>query len=169
MSERFTVAIFRQTALVGDWPASRTCSRYFRTGVGLAATLGVVPSSRTQPTEEHRMSFPAPDTIIRDWLNERAEAGVVRAKVATDVAYSDGVLTVTIEPEKFVDLGAWNSLNGGYSDSLGDFYATELGWTNKQSVYLREMVTELRVVDSTGTVVETVDTAAYQRKKNPQF
>ena len=115
------------------------------------------------------MSFPAPDTFIRDWLNERAEAGVVRAKVVTDVAYSDGVLTVTIEPEKFVDIHAWNSLNEGYSDSLGDFYATELGWTNKQSVYLREMVTELRVVDSTGTVVETVDTAAYQRKKNPQF
>lgn len=115
------------------------------------------------------MSFPAPDTFIRDWLNERAEAGVVRAKVVTDVAHSDGVLTVTIEPEKFVDIHTWNSLNEGYSDSPGDFYATELGWTNKQSVYLREMVTELRVVDSTGTVVETVDTAAYQRKKNPQF
>ena len=115
------------------------------------------------------MSFPAPGTIIRDWLNERAEAGVVRAKVVTDVTYSDGVLTVTIEPEKFVDLSAWNSLNEGYSDSLGDFYATELGWTNKQSVYLREMVTDLRVVTADGSVLETVDTAAYQRKKNPQF
>lgn len=50
------------------------------------------------------MPFLAPDTIVRDWLNERAEAGVVRAKAVTDVAYSDGVLTVTIEPEKFVDL-----------------------------------------------------------------
>ena len=115
------------------------------------------------------MSFSAPDTIVRDWLNERAKAGVVRAKVVTDVAYSDGVLTVTIEPEKFVDINAWNLLNEGYSDTLGDFYATELGWTNQQSVYLREMVTELRVVDAAGTVVETVDTAAYQRKKNPQF
>lgn len=79
------------------------------------------------------------------------------------------MLTVTIEPEKFVDLGTWNSLNEGYSDSLGDFYATELGWTNKQSFYLSEMVTELRVVGSTGAVLETVDTAAYQWKPNPQF
>lgn len=115
------------------------------------------------------MSFPTPDTIVQNWLNERAEAGVVRAKVVTDVTYSDGVLTVTIEPEKFIDLYAWNLLNEGYSDSLGDFYATELGWTNKQSVYLREMVTELRVAHSTGSVIETVDTAEYQRKKNPQF
>lgn len=115
------------------------------------------------------MPFLAPDTIVRDWLNERAEAGVVRTKVVTDVAYSDGVLTVTIEPEKFVDLSAWNLLNDGYSDSLGDFYATELSWTNKQSVYLREMVTELRVMTAKGTVVETVDTAAYQRTKNQQF
>ena len=115
------------------------------------------------------MSFPAPDTIVRDWLTERADAGVVRAKVVTDVTYNDGVLTVTIEPEKFVDINAWNSLNKSYSDTLGDFYATEFGWTNEQSVYLREMVTELQVVDATGTVVETVDTAAYQRKKNPQF
>ena len=115
------------------------------------------------------MPFPSPDTIVRDWLYERAEAGVVRAKVVTDVAYRDGILTVTIEPEKFVDMNAWNLLNEGYSDSLGDFYATEFGWTNNQSVYLREMVTELRVVDATGSMIETVDTAAYQRKKNPQF
>lgn len=115
------------------------------------------------------MPFPSPDTIVRDWLNERAEAGVVRAKVVTDVAYRDGILTVTIEPEKFVDMNAWNLLNEGYSDSLSDFYATEFGWTNNQSVYLREMVTELRVVDATGSMIETVDTAAYQRKKNPQF
>ena len=131
----------------------------------------VLPLS-TQPNQGAQKGpnvFSRPDTIVRDWLNERVEAGVVRAKVVTVVAYSDGVLTVTIEPEKFVDLGAWNSLNEGYSDSLGDFYATELGWTNKQSVYLREMVTELRVVTATGSVLETVDTAAYQRKKNPQF
>lgn len=115
------------------------------------------------------MPFPSSDTIVRDWLYERAEAGVVRAKVVTDVAYRDGILTVTIEPEKFVDMNAWNLLNEGYSDSLGDFYATEFGWTNNQSVYLREMVTELRVVDATGSMIETVDTAAYQRKKNPQF
>lgn len=115
------------------------------------------------------MPFPSPDTIVRDWLYERAEAGVVRAKVVTDVAYRDGILTVTIEPEKFVDMNAWNLLNEGYSDSLSDFYATEFGWTNNQSVYLREMVTELRVVDATGSMIETVDTAAYQRKKNPQF
>ncbi|OFK33262.1 proline racemase [Corynebacterium sp. HMSC064E08] len=115
------------------------------------------------------MSFPAPDTIVQNWLNERAEAGVVRAKVVTDVTYSEGVLTVTIEPEKFIDLDTWNLLNEGHSDSLGDFYATELGWTNKQSAYLREMVTALRVVDATRSVIETVDTAAYQRKKNPQF
>lgn len=115
------------------------------------------------------MSFPSPDIIVRDWLTERAGAGVVRAKVVTDVTYNDGVVTVTIEPEKFVDINAWNSLNKRYSDTLGDFYATEFGWTNEQSVYLREMVTELQVVDATGTVVETVDTAAYQRKKNPQF
>lgn len=115
------------------------------------------------------MTFPSPDTIVRDWLTERAEAGVVRAKVVTDVTCNDGVMTVTIEPEKFVDINAWNSLNESYSDTLGDFYATEFGWTSEQSVYLREMVTELQVVDGTGTVVETVDTAAYQRKKNPQF
>nr|WP_306482640.1 proline racemase [Corynebacterium riegelii] len=102
-------------------------------------------------------------------MTERAEAGVVRAKVVTDVSYNDGVLVVTIEPEKFVDINAWNFLNEGYSDSLGDFYATEFGWTNKQSVYLREMVTVLRVVDATGSLVETVDTAEYQRKKNPQI
>lgn len=115
------------------------------------------------------MSFPAPDAIVQDWLTERAGAGVVRAKVVTNVAYSDGVLTVTIEPEKFVDMNAWNSLNEGYFDTPGEFYATEFGWTNKQSVYLREMVTELRVVNATGSVVETVDTAAYQRRKNPQL
>ncbi|MCQ4618276.1 proline racemase [Corynebacterium sp. CCUG 59401] len=115
------------------------------------------------------MSFPAPDAIVRDWLNERAKAGVVRAKVVTDVAHSDGVLTVTVEPEKFVDINAWNSVNEGCSDSLGDFYATELGWANNQSVNLREMVTELHVVTTDGSVIETVDTAAYQRKKNPQF
>lgn len=115
------------------------------------------------------MSFSSPDVIIRNWLTERAEAGVVRAKVVTDVTYADGVLTVKIEPEKFVDLRLWNSLNDGFSDSLGDFYATEFGWTNEQSVFLREMVIDLRVVDATGSVIETVDTAAYQRKKNPQF
>lgn len=31
------------------------------------------------------------------------------------------------------------------------------------------MVTELRVMTAKGTVVETVDTAAYQRTKNQQF
>ena len=105
-----------------------------------------------------------PDAIVRNWLNERAEAGVVRAKVVTDITYSDGVLTVTIEPEELVDVSAWDSLNEGDSDSLGDFYATERGWMNTQSVYLREVVTELRVVDANSSVIEMIDTAAYQRK-----
>lgn len=115
------------------------------------------------------MSFPSPDIIVRGWLAQRAEQGVVRAKVVTDVTYSCGVLTVKIEPEKFVDLSAWKLLNDSYSDTLGEFYAVEFGWTNEQSVYLREMVVQLRVVDASGSVIETVDTAAYQRKKNPQF
>ena len=113
--------------------------------------------------------FPAPEAIIKEWILERADAGVVRAKVVSDVSCTDGVMTVKIDPDKSIERYAWDWLNENSLDTPGEFYATEFCWTNDQSTYLREMVTELRVVDAAGNILESVDTAAFQRKSNPQI
>ncbi|WP_288871701.1 proline racemase [uncultured Corynebacterium sp.] len=105
---------------------------------------------------------------VRDWNAERAKAGVARAKVVTDVTYDEArIVTVTIDPSCY-DRDTWQWLKDEAGDTLGEFYATLFGWTDNESTQLREMV-KLCVVSADGAILETVDTAAYQRKKNPQF
>lgn len=111
----------------------------------------------------------SPAATVRDWIAERAEAGVARAKVVTGVTYDGaGIITVTIDPSCY-DRDTWQWLKDEAGDTLGEFYATPFGWTDNGSTQLREMVTELRVVADDGVILETVDTAAYKRKKDPQF
>lgn len=111
----------------------------------------------------------SPAAAVRDWNAERAKAGVARAKVVTDVTYDEaGIVTVTIDPSCY-DRDTWQWLKDEAGGTLGEFYATPFGWTDNESTQLREMVTELCVVSADGAILETVDTAAYQRKKNPKF
>lgn len=106
---------------------------------------------------------------VRDWNAEHTKAGVARAKVVTDVTYDEaGIVTVTIDPSCY-DRDTWQWLKDEAGDILGEFYATPFGWTDNEWTQFRQMVTELRVVSADGAILETVDTAAYQRKKNPQF
>ncbi|MDK6302424.1 proline racemase [Corynebacterium sp. UMB9976] len=110
-----------------------------------------------------------PDVIVRNWIKERAESGVVLAQAVTKVSLVDGHMTIHIDPNGIERADEWPAAIAPWGGNLGDFYATEFGWTTQQSAYMREMVIDVEVVDAAGNRVgDPVDTADYQRRMNPQ-
>lgn len=112
--------------------------------------------------------FSAPEIIIRDWIQGRADSGVVLAQAVTDVTTHGDHMTIHINQFDFARAKEWPVAVSVYPEGIADFYAIEFGWTNPQAEYLRNHITTLEVVDSDGRRIgRMLDTAEYQQRKNP--
>lgn len=116
------------------------------------------------------VSFPAPEEIIRDWIRNRSEAGVVLAQAVTDVTADDGRMTIHINPDGIARAKEWPAAIATYPEGIADFYATQFGPTNDQADYLRKHISTLEVVDAEGNRIgNIIDTAKYRLRKNPDL
>lgn len=109
------------------------------------------------------VDFPAPETIIRDWIRGRAEAGVVLAQAVTDVTTDNAHMTIRINPNGIARAKEWPAATATYPEGIANFYAVEFGWTNDQASYLRKHISTLEVIDAEGNRIgDVIDTAEYQ-------
>ena len=112
--------------------------------------------------------FSSPQSIIQDWLQSRADAGVVLAQAVKRVTVDGSHMTIHIAPEEISRSKEWPAAISPFKGAIEEFYATEFSWTNSQAAFLREKIKTLEVVDSSGNLVgNLLDISEYQRRKKP--
>ncbi|MHA2788367.1 hypothetical protein ACXZ66_04365 [Corynebacterium sp. S7] len=112
--------------------------------------------------------FPSPEKIIKEWINGRANAGVVLAQAVTEVESNNGHMVITVETLHFRRSNEWPAAVAPFQGNIEEFYATEFGLTNAQGAYLRSQISTLEVQDHKGRPIgNLLDTTSFQIRKNP--
>jgi len=95
---------------------------------------------------------------FQGFINDRASAGVVIAKAATNVSFSNRVVTVTVDPSKVgLTLSDFQSINP--FDNLAEFYGDPIMFDDETGTRLRPAIDSASVVLPDGTNMGSATTA----------
>lgn len=134
-------------------------------GTGAAATTSTTTTTTvTDPRAESPApaARPAPSDAevveaFQTYIDERAAAGVMLAEAVTSVTSADGVVTVTMDADPVL-------LELSPFDNHAQLFGTPAAFNDDDSVWLRQTVQRVDVVDATGQSLGSMTTAELNRR-----
>lgn len=109
---------------------------------------------------------PTDDEILaafQEFIAERSGARVMLAQSVADIRFSDGKLTVALDPARS---GAqyWALLEASPFDNHAELFGVPAAFDDEAGVWLRQRVAQVEVVDVDGRPLGTLTTAELNRR-----
>lgn len=149
------IAVAALTAIVGlaaacgsNESAKERDSTSATTAVATAAPTAVEKSTEARPAPTDAQVKEA----FESFINERANSGVLLAKSVTSVTVTDGMVTVTVDPDPVV-------LETSPFDHLAKLFGVPVAFNDDQGVWLRKTVQRVDVVDAEGNSLGSMTAA----------
>jgi hypothetical protein len=134
-----------------DCPADETVPAESTTTAALPTSESAAPSNRPAPTDAQVTE------AFQAYIKERADSGVMLAQSVTSVTMSGGVVTVTANPSPaLLELSPF--------DNLAELFGSPVVFNNDESVWLRESVQRVDVIDVSGQSLGSMTAAELNKK-----